>query len=876
MTISWVVSYTVIAVIVLVGVFFTFISLNRTFIWKQDGMYVYLPSFAYGGHYIREGVSNIFQGNFSFPMYDFSYGMGMSVYNLILGMFTDPFQLVAVIFPMSKVELAYNISVLLRFYSAGLTFLCFCRYKKWDRVSALIGSVIYMASGFALYAGIKHPSFMTPMVLLPLLLIGAEKVLHRKGKFFVTIVAIAMASSYYFMFMMTIVMAIYMVVRFFEIYKEKRGSNLRKVFVKTAGCYIAGLMLAAFSYLPQILSFFNSVRTGEVIKTDSLLHYNATYYKKFIGTLITPYKNPGYWVFTGFAAIALLVIAYLLMQRKKEERGTKILFLLYTLLLCIPFFAFILSGFNSISNRWCFVYAFLVAAITAKYIRGLEQLKKVEAIGLTGVTIVYATFVMACSDVNNKYTRIGVVTLGIFLVTILFFNYIYHSKKVFLYGILLLVIGNVVMNAYYMYSIGGYAKDYVKSGEGLQTLMQSPYKEIVKLEDNSFYRVEQIDHTYASGNRGLLYDLNTTAQYSSINRYEFNKYQQQLLNAGIKDIVMIYDLDGRTILDTLAGVKYYAVRAGEEQYVPYGYRLASQSKKYGVYENLYALPIGYTYNKYILQSEYEKLSPLDRQYTMMQAAVVEEDSKSVKEMELEALQGSSEEIHILDMQCKNVVITDNTIKVSKKNGTIRLTFTGVPHAETYVLINNLKPVSKKNNSKIIVTYDSVSKSSQVQGAANIYVSPRKDYLTNLGQTKDGTQMVTIQFSKKGEFTFDSIQLLSQSMKNYEAYATALGEVALENVKLGTDTVTGTITASDNRLLCFAIPYDEGWNLTVDGEKAELIPMNGMYMGTTISEGSHDVCLTYHVVGAKAGWAISITSLALFLIYCLVVKKSCKR
>lgn len=44
-----------------------------------------------------------------------------------------------------------------------------------------------------------------------------------------------------------------------------------------------------------------------------------------------------------------------------------------------------------------------------------------------------------------------------------------------------------------------------------------------------------------------------------------------------------YDnLDSRTILDRLAAVKYFVVRAGEEEYLPYGYnKMAGEAEKKG-------------------------------------------------------------------------------------------------------------------------------------------------------------------------------------------------------------------------------------------------------------------------------------------------------
>ena len=43
-----------------------------------------------------------------------------------------------------------------------------------------------------------------------------------------------------------------------------------------------------------------------------------------------------------------------------------------------------------------------------------------------------------------------------------------------------------------------------------------------------------------------------------------------------------------------------------------------------IYENQYALPAGYTYTSYQTRSDYEKLSPLERQQAILQGVVVED------------------------------------------------------------------------------------------------------------------------------------------------------------------------------------------------------------------------------------------------------------
>lgn len=873
--ISWILSYSFIAIIVLAGVYYTFIRTNTNLIWKQDGLYSYLPTFAYGGHYIREVFQNLLHGEFALPLYDFSYGMGMNVYSIVLEMFTDPFRLISVVFPMSKADVAYNISVLLRFYCAGLTFVFFCRFKKCNRIGALTGAIIYMASGYALYSGMKHPQFMTALVILPLLFIGVEKLLCNKSKFFYIILVFSMINSYYFTFMMSFVIAIYMLFRFFDIYKENRLKIFITLLVKTIIGYLLAIGMAAFAYFPQIVNFLNSYRTGEVIGTDSFIYYDLQYYKDFISHLFSPLNSAGYWVYTGFAPIALLVIIYLLVKRNKEYRSDRYLLLVFTAMLCLPICAYVLSGFNSISNRWCYGYTFMIALLVAKYTKKLATLTKRELVIFSTATIFSGLLIIITSEVSSKFTVAEITMLLVSLFVVLLFHKIELKKKYFEYVMLFVVIINVVIYARCIYSVGNFVDTFAKRGEGIEELLDSPYKQLEDIDDNSFYRVEQIKHAFASGHRGLVVDLNTTAQYSNINKAFFNKFNESVLNAGIKDIVMVYDLDGRTILNTLASVKYYAINSGQEQYLPYGYELVSKSKKYSVYKNKYTLPLGYTYDQYIEQREYDALSALDKQNAMLYAAVVDETSQQVKHITSEEITNSSSEVPVLDMSLKNVDIKGNTINVKKKNGKITLSFNGVSNAETYVLLKNLCAVDDFYYGNISIEYNGVKKTNPIQGKSAIYKSPKDDYLTNIGQVQEGTQSVTIIFKTPGVFTFDGIELLSQSLEAYGNAVEKLKQETLENINMGNDCITGDITVSENKLLCFSIPYDEGWTLTIDGHEEELVPLNGMYMGTEVEQGNHSVKLVYHVKGLKLGFIVTLLTICVTVLLEIVVKSKKK-
>lgn len=84
------------------------------------------------------------------------------------------------------------------------------------------------------------------------------------------------------------------------------------------------------------------------------------------------------------------------------------------------------------------------------------------------------------------------------------------------------------------------------------------------------------------------------------------------------------------------------------------------------------------------------------------------------------------------------------------------------------------------------------------------------------------------------------------MRDYVEDVTALSETVLENVTEEGGTLSGTIHLGEPRLLTLSIPYRGSWTVTVDGEPAETLKVNGMYTGVLLEAGDHTVRAVYHI------------------------------
>lgn len=132
------------------------------------------------------------------------------------------------------------------------------------------------------------------------------------------------------------------------------------------------------------------------------------------------------------------------------------------------------------------------------------------------------------------------------------------------------------------------------------------------ISDDNFYRVDTSSADDEFENTGLVLDYNGVSMYNSVINKGMVKYHKDLDSIGISAVHRIYSFDNRTALEALANVRYYMIRKEFTQNLPYGFSkykdYSTETNEYTIYKNDYPLSIGYTYDKYIDNEEYEKLS----------------------------------------------------------------------------------------------------------------------------------------------------------------------------------------------------------------------------------------------------------------------------
>lgn len=866
--------YTVIFAVTAGGVFYLFYAYDKSFCWTTDAVSQYIPKAAHFISHTMESIEELLSGNLVIPMYDFNLGMGDGVQ-----FHTEPLYWLYLLFGLESVEEGYNFLVLLRFYFAGLSMSAFLLYFKNGMWQSVLGSMIYIFCGFGLSGGLRHGHFIIPMITFPVMLLSIEEIYRKKNWVWCTItVAVSLLCGYYFTYMNTIGMGIYFLIRFFCGKEPKSFRSFWRMGWTIVGSYLLGVLLGNITLFNTFADYLSSSRTsGNAQAKGNMLRYAKDWGIEFFRSFITPGTYPGEWMWLGFIPLVYILIVLLFIRRGRKNLKTA--FLLGILFGLVPFFGWVFSGFGDLTNRWCYMLAFVVGVIVAVMMKELFTLKKKEMFILFAAMIPY--FALAVSDKvsgdsQSIYSLLAAALLGVSFLAVVVLNVWKRKPAFFNYAVITgLVIGSLWCSGVVRYgrSYGAMITEFTKAGQAVEAATDTPLKAAGEIEDDSFYRVSTKDNSSDYQGAAMILGYNGVVQYNSVlNKNIIDLYREMGLTSW--SLVRLRGMDNRGYLDALAAVKYYCREKGEVS-LPYGYEIVQEVEKdnkiYEVWENQNALPLGYTYDEAITFEELESYHSVERQEVMAQAVVLEEVPENMA-ADLTDIQTTGSKVEIQDIVCENAEITD-TLLVTEKGGKITLYFESLPKSEVYICFEGMK-MNKQGNTWLTFQYEDEKMRYCYHGDSSTYSTGQEDYIFSLGYHEGEITSCSITFNVASTIRFDELAVYCQPMENLDEYIAARKEAVLENIQVSTNTVKGTIELEDDKLLVLSIPYQNGWTAYVDGEETEILKANVMYMGLMLEAGQHEIELRYCMPGLQISlilWAAGV----LILITALMIRRKRK-
>ncbi len=858
--------YTVLFIILCPILFTEFRNAGKSYIWTQDEMPMDFTQIVYYSKTIRDGIQSLFAGaGWKIPLYNFSSGVAST------NMQVFPIRLLGAFWKWDRIDTLFSLLVLLRYYLCGLSFSLLGFYFKRGPLPVLTGAVSYEFSGFAIYAGMHAADwYLTPMIIMPLLVVGAEKILRKEKPFlFIAMVFALITSNLLFACIMAILITLYSFVRFLSIYEKNRTAEFLRFFGRYALAGITGIALGSIIVIPTLLQIFNSGRVGrDIWEYTDAWHYGNAYYLKFAARFIAASEGAGYWVRLGFSVLTFPALL-LLFIRKQEDKTIRRVFIIFTLMLMFPFVGYVMSGFNTNNNRWCMAYTLCCSAILTFELPHFLEMDR-HQLSLVGIGTV--TYLLCCFVLDHNYFKEEVYVLLVAAIMLLAL-FVTADTRVKAATMLMCLAVTCLSVRYTSYSLfapgeGNYISQFSDLEEPYKYWEQSQYASFSKsdlAEDSTgFYRVSGSNISRESVNSAFYYDVNGLSAYSETSSiypayiHWMEEFEQA--RTGFNNIE--FGPIGRSHMLTLGAVKYYVVQDAGEDVFPYGFeareKIQNGNRTDVILENEYALPIGYTYDRYLLRNEYEALDALGKQEAQLQAVVIDKEPGSEK-IDTAAIEVTAKQIPVEVIDTKDVTWKDGKVTVKAAGGTLTLAFEGIPETETYLRVVDLDLTNGADTSQWVLTAateDTIAKA-RFCADAYLYSNNMKTQMLDLGCSEDGYAACTITFPKKGTFMLDDLQIWCQPMDRYGEQVNALRKESLENVKTNWRGLTGEISVSKDKMMCLAVPYDEGWTAYVDGVKTDIYQANTAFMAIELEAGEHTVEFKYMPTGMTCGLVLTV-------------------
>lgn len=917
--------------LILAGLLILFFKLqNRSLVYHADAWRQHLRALAYYGKWLRGNLWHLVHDH-SLTAQAWSFGLGYgsdvltTLHYYCIG---EPLTALTVFVPERFTKYYFEFLILLRPYLAGLSFSAYAEYiigrkqihgtgscttTSSGSFPILCGSLCYVFSGTVLYLGMLHPFFVTPMIYLPLLLLGVEKVLReRKPRIFLVTVWLAALSNFYFFYMLALMTAVYALVR---VIARTRGEQaIRNVGAGTAeagqthrgncaswipeairrllqllGYAAVGTMAAGAVLIPILVQFQSDPRNATSYGLP--LFYEKEYYSELLKNAVTFINHPLYDTELCLSVVCIAAVITLFFLRGHGQ--LKLAVIGAAVMLCLPAAGYVMNGGAYVINRWTFAVEFLFAFV---------------------LTIVWSDEQVCFRGKNiGRGLAFSLVLVTIALNIVIGYVRIPAGEN-----------GGTGQNGFPSeFADEQTAEEYMTAANRNESAAVTQYAE--ETEAPAFYRYTGRDLTYNAG---------TQTQTSS------TQFCWSLANGSVADSFRALGvneeqnfsytgLDDRIALEALAGVKYYTIAYDndyEKQFVPYGFadcgtveawnsaeNLQEKSgavygddswepvvPTYHLYQNTFALPIGYTYTGFVQRSAFDAMDLTERQEALLQGVVLE-DEESVKASGLAQVQTEfSEEKRTYTVEAGDGVsyaaeASASCFRVKKAGAKVTLRFEAAEEAETYLVLRDLDvgPLDVKDGEdeksdtqaemqeiypiQVTALRDGTAltdKTLNYKTEINQYYSGWKDFAINMGYRSHGANTLEITFQNEGVYSMSELAVVVQPAEEMMRHAVdrlvcTMTDVDLHRnpVSFASSEITGTVNAEQDRYLVFSIPYSKGWTVYDNGRKAELQKANLMYLGMPIKAGSHEIRLVYRTPGGTAGILVSLVGVALIIFLC---------
>ena len=866
-------------------------------------------------------------------LYSWSRALGGEFLGMYAYYIASPLSYLICLFPADKVQEFLLVMFMIKAALCGGTMAFYLHKHSMtkNKLTIITFSVLYAMSAYCVVQQ-NNTMWIDAVMWLPLVAYGVEQIIkYGKYKVFVTFFALTLASNFYIGYMCCIFVLLYFF--FFHLaYKENNVNNPRleehhfgKSLVRMGFYSILAIGIAAVI----VLGAYYSLQFGKNEFTDPSweIKLRFDFFDLFFKMLPSSYDTVRIdglpFIYCGLLTVVLAPLFFCSKKFTLREKIVSGVFLLiFILSFMISSVDLVWHGFQKpqwLNNRYSFMFCFFLIFLA---FRAFEVIEEFSAKSLACVSAFILFFVVILQNFSEEYKAKLVAlsygpneedfmvhdfaTILLTVVCLIFYISIIaamaRAKNKHLVACILLCVISVEVFLSGLCNIADLDKDvgyttYQKYNE-FQTLYRPVTETLTEEYDTSFYRFEKTYHRKYNDNMALqirgLSNSTSTLNKSTVNFLRMMGYYSQSHKSQYKG--------GNVVGDSLLGLKYIISESdlshiygdpvlSEADYAEYmGMTVEELSKAtfsdeykdlssndINVYLNKFALSLAFAaddavfdvnmkdHNSWVAEDS-EKYNPdgYTSPFTRINALIT-------------AILGENETVEIFKPATQNgeptvskdvdATQSSDHNKYVGKDAKITYSYTVPEGVDIYLFFPAYYNRKIKLKSATMPIFDGTTS-----------LDKCNDRIVYLGHTESEEYSLTVtEYNDSNQFytKLDASFIYYVDMEVVEEVFTRLQQNQMKiDEDYKEDDISGTITtANDDQLILTTIPYDEGWQVWVDGEKVEITEAADALVSFRIDDaGEHDIRFKYRSSAFSMGIIITLVSLAGFILIIIFEQK----
>lgn len=655
-------------------------------------------------------------------------------------------------------------------------------------------------------------------------------------------------TNYYFLYLFLPFLCFYALFRYLMLNQFEIKACFKKALEFLVYVFL-GIGLSCVLLVPSFYALLNNPRSSELPGLfDTISKFD-------IYRLITGFLNPvndwrinnNYYVNTmvyegigysgGMVVYSFILFPFLFplllaLKNKKEKFCLLSFYGLYGFFCLFKVFYVLFN--QNLESRWMmnivFLNAFLVGTIIAHRKEIGAKLFGISAFlvsGLIAACLVMTHHFYLSPEIWGWKIIVRNACIAIFLLMMYAILFAKVKKdRMFKIGLVFCLIGELGFSYWNIFYNDGYNLDPMSKEElNAYSLDYDSTIDKIKQMDFDFYRIDQMTLKTLHENDSYLYNYHSFNGYTSI--YNYNQIPFVDGRFKVSYSWNFYPQPGKWLLKSRLGSKYF-IQYDETDQIPYGYSyLFDGENETVVYENQYSLPLAYTKQGSLSTEELSQYSMFMQDRLLINNIALESGDNpdySMIHNLVEVIQGATDSFEV---------------NVSEYDG-------GYLYVEFEEHTSVAYEIYDRNNQMIDYNY------------------LIRDLNYSAIPLPGDAARVTITVLHPVNVYYDDMTWCSSWYENTK-------NESIQNLSWDQNSVSGIMNMHQQGWVFTSIPYDEGWQLKVDGEKHEYICADLGFIGFELEPGEHTIQLDFKPMGLKLGAGFSFISL--IGLFCLNRRKT---